>query len=388
MPPNFAATTPQLLKTVGDKRVVHFLDSDKFGGCEQVVLLLLEELRKTNWEPVLFHHDEPNLERLVMRANQLGVACRAVPRMSAGNLMTTLPRFVRTLHEFSPAVFHAHLNWPLGCRHALMAAKLGRVPGITATLHLYSGISEVPRRWFKQRVQAAMIKLYIAVSNGVKERLSCDLAVPETKLRVVHNGVPISQVDQGRCSALREAFLHGSNRPIILTPARLHDQKGHQYLLEAAVQVPEAIFLLAGDGPERSRLEEQTRILGIESRVRFLGQRDDVQQLLAICDLFVLPSLYEGFPLSVLEAMAAGKPVIATRIIGTEEAVDHGKTGLLVPAQSAAELAVAIRTLLSDRALACEMGVAAKKRVKESFSSEVMARGVARVYDELVDGKN
>ena len=117
------------------------------------------------------------------------------------------------------------------------------------------------------------------------------------------------------------------DRPIVLTVARLDPQKGHRYLLAAATEVPEAVFALVGEGGERAALENQARTLGVAERVRFLGHRDDVPELLAACDLFVLPSLYEGLPLSVLEAMAAAKPVVATAIDGTTEAVVHEVTG-------------------------------------------------------------
>jgi glycosyltransferase involved in cell wall biosynthesis len=176
----------------------------------------------------------------------------------------------------------------------------------------------------------------------------------------------------------------GSDCPIVFTPARLYSRKGHIHLLQAATLVPDALFVLAGDGPERARLEECARQLGVAARVRFLGQRQDIPQLLASCDLFVLPSLYEGLPLSVLEAMAAGKPVIATAIRGTDEAVIHGKTGLLVAPGNPVDLAAAIRKLLSDRALAAQLAQAGKARVAQEFSAEAMVQGASRVYEEAL----
>jgi glycosyltransferase involved in cell wall biosynthesis len=156
------------------------------------------------------------------------------------------------------------------------------------------------------------------------------------------------------------------------------------YLLEAAAMVPDALFVFAGDGPERDSLKELARTLGVEGRVRFLGHRKDVPQLLASCDLFVLPSLYEGLPLSVLEAMAAGTPVVATSIRGTDEAVIDGVTGRLVPPEDPVALASAIRTMLTERSLAARLAEAGKTRVREVFSADAMVRGVTQVYDELV----
>ena len=143
--------------------------------------------------------------------------------------------------------------------------------------------------------------------------------------------------------------------------------------------------MIAGEGPERSALEAQARTLGLADRVVLLGYRDDVCDLLASCDLFVLPSLFEGLPLSVLEAMAAGKPVVATAIGGTDEAVVHGETGLLVPPADAASLAKAIRTALSDPRLSQRLGAAGRARVYQEFSAQTMVRHITEIYDELLD---
>jgi glycosyltransferase involved in cell wall biosynthesis len=229
-----------------------------------------------------------------------------------------------------------------------------------------------------------MLDRYIAVSNEVKEHLCKDLRVPEKQVSVVLNGIRTEAFSRTPDTSIRATLLDGTERPIVLTAARLHRQKGHIYLLEAAALVPDALFILAGDGPERPVLEKRVSDLGLDARVRFLGQRQDLPKLLASCDLFVLPSLYEGLPLSVLEAMAAGKPVVATAIGGTDEAVIHGETGLLVPPQKPSELANAIRTMLSDKDLAARLAEAGKARVVKMFSSDAMLRGVMEIYEELL----
>ncbi len=216
-------------------------------------------------------------------------------------------------------------------------------------------------------MQTASIDRYIAVSNEVKERLRKDMAVPESKIKVVHNGIRLARFSRQTDPELRRELTQGSGRPIVLTPARLHSQKGHIYLLQAAALVPDALFVLAGEGPERRSLEDVAKGLGLETRVRFLGQREDIPDLLACCDVFVLPSLYEGLPLSVLEAMAAGKPVVATRIGGTAEAVVHGVTGMLVPPENPRELAAAIRTLLADSSLLPVLPKRAEPALRNGF---------------------
>ena len=364
--------------------VVHFLDSDTYGGCEEVVLQLLAGLDKEKWRPVLFHHDKPEISRLIDEAHKLGIPAWVVPQITSHNALTSIPKFIRILKDVKPAIFHAHLNWPLGCRYGLGLAWLSRVPAIVATAHLYSPISGVRFSKFKQFLQSVAIGRYIAVSNEVKERFCQNLGVPESKIRVVQNGIRLEPFDQSADLSLRLALTEGRNCPIVFTPARLHTQKGHQYLLDAAAMIPEAIFVLAGDGPERNDLEQRACELGIEMRVRFLGNRQDIPKLLATCDLFVLPSLYEGLPISVLEAMAAGKPIVATDIGGTKEAIINQETGLLVSPGNAQELAGAIKRMLSDPKLSAQIGAAGKERAKQLFSAEAMAKNVGLVYAELL----
>jgi glycosyltransferase involved in cell wall biosynthesis len=201
---------------------------------------------------------------------------------------------------------------------------------------------------------------------------------------VIPNGISLTAFDQTTQVDRHADGAGTTQQPIVLTIARLHEQKGLNYLLEAAVSVPEAVFLLAGDGPDRVNLEAQAQALGLGQRVVFLGHRRDVPALLATCDVFVLPSLYEGMPLSILEAMAARKPVIATAIGGIDEVIAPDKTGLLVPPHDSGALAAAIRSLLFDRTRAQQLAANGRVRVEQDFAAEVMVRRVVQIYDELL----
>lgn len=373
------AMSLRMTKTVG-----HYVDSDTFGGCEQVMLTLLGHHTRQNWRPVLFHHDEPALSPLIKGAAELGITCRSVPRVTRAYSIGALLALARLLRAERLSVFHAHLNWPLGCRHLVFAAKLARVPIVVATLHLYSSLNGVRFRWMKQNLQTASIDRYIAVSNEVGKRLLTELDVDPTKIRVVPNGIEVDPFKRTIDPAFRSELSGASNRPLVLTPARLHNQKGHEYLLEAAKQVPNALFLFAGDGPERRRLECKAANLGLQDRVRFLGHRHDIGRLLANCDLFVLPSLYEGLPISILEAMAAGKPIIATAVGGTDEVIVDGICGKLVAPRDARSLALAINGLLSDPAAAMRLAAAGRTRVAKDFSAEAMVGGVENLYCDLL----
>jgi glycosyltransferase involved in cell wall biosynthesis len=156
------------------------------------------------------------------------------------------------------------------------------------------------------------------------------------------------------------------------------------HLLAAAEHVPDAVFALAGDGAERHRLHGLARGLGVQDRVLFLGQRHDIPELLAVCDVVVVPSLDEGLSVAVLEAMALGRPVVATAVGGTPEAVHDGVTGLLVPPANPAQLAAAIRRIIEDGALAERLGDAARARAEAAFSAARMVERISAVYDDLL----
>jgi glycosyltransferase involved in cell wall biosynthesis len=141
--------------------------------------------------------------------------------------------------------------------------------------------------------------------------------------------------------------------------------------------------LIVGDGPLRSQLEATAHAFRLDGAVRFLGHRDDVPRLLASADLLVLPSLYEGLPNVVLEAMRARKPVVATAAPGTTEVVIDGRTGLLVPMQDPPALAQAIRTVIEDRDLAQRLGAGGRARVESEFRADAMISRFADLYERL-----
>jgi glycosyltransferase involved in cell wall biosynthesis len=363
------------------RRVVHYVDSDAFGGSEEAALQLMSSLDHTRWEPVLLHHPDPGVIRLVNGAKRLGVRTVAVPRVSRGPRVAGVPGLWRALRLERPALFHAHLSWPRACKQGVLAAWLARVPAV-ATAHLYVA----PRLKWRTRPMLRLLRRIIAVSEEVKTRYARELHVPARRIVVVRNGIKLPPYVATPDPALRAELVRGRPEYIVLTPARLHLQKGHEYLLAAAAQVPNATFVLAGDGPLRAELEARTRELGITDRCIFLGQRSDVFDLLAASDLFVLPSLFEGLPISVLEAMAAQRPVVATAIGGTDEAVIHEVTGLLVPPRDPATLAAAICRLRADPLLAERLAAAGRARVEREFSVVATARNVMRVYDEVLGG--
>ena len=340
---------------------------------------LLLVLNRAEWCPVLIYHPSVGVTPLIERAAELNVELWPVLPMPLGRVgASRVLRFAREVRARRPDVFHAHLTWPLACKFGLAGAILARVPAIVATLQLFVDFPIDLSVLVQQRLIATAIDAYIAVSHATAQQLIRKLHWPAQKIQVIHNGITCAPID------LQPDPIERDDRPVVLTVARLDEQKGHRYLFEAAVQLPDVQFMLAGDGPLRSALEEQVRTLGLEDRVHFLGHRTDIRDLLTHCDVFVLPSLYEGLPLSILEAMAAGKPVIATQVGGTAEAVLAGETGLLVPPADSTALAAAIHSMLADRAFARRLGTAGRLRVEREFSSDVLLQQVAALYTKLL----
>ena len=366
------------------RRVVHVTDSAGFGGAERQILTLIEHLDRERWDPVLAHHGSPGIQPLVDGARALGVPDVVLEPMPDGLAgARRVPRAARTLRGLGADVLHAHLTWPLACKWPLAAGVVARVPAVVATVQLYLPFTATRGTLLQHRILARRVGRYICVSRFVADAGIAHPGWPPARVSVVHNGIDPAPWERGDAARGRAA-LGGGDEPVALTLARLDPQKGLEVLVEAATQTPGVQFAIAGDGPERAALEQQIERLGLSGRVRLLGRREDATDLLAGCDLFVLPSRFEGLPVSVVEAMAASRPVVATAIGGTDEAVVAGETGLLVPAGDAPALAAAVARIAGDGDLSAAMGAAGRERAHASFTAAGMASAVEATYLDLL----
>jgi glycosyltransferase involved in cell wall biosynthesis len=367
--------------------VLHYTDSQEFGGAERVMLQILGGLDRDRWKPALMYHQTRGRMPLVERAAQLGVALHPVPPMppgAAGSVRAI--SFAARLRKHRPAVFHAHLTWPLAGRNALMAAVLARVRAVVATLHVFVDLPYSRRSRFEQHLLIQRLGCYVAVSRHTAQRVRAAFDVPADKLRVIHNGVDATAFERAPDLHLRSSLAGAREGPLLVTTARLTEQKGLVYLLEAVAGLPTVSLAIVGDGPLRAELQERARSLGAGERVHFVGRQDDVAAWLASGDIFVLPSLFEGMPLAVLEAMAAGLPVIATDVGGTNEIVQHEQTGLLVAPRSSQALAHGIGRLAADPALSRRIALAGQALARQEFSETNMLCQLQHTYDELLGG--
>jgi glycosyltransferase involved in cell wall biosynthesis len=266
---------------------------------------------------------------------------------------------VRELRKIRPAVAHVIDVWP----QAFLAARLARVPRVLVTHHtpaLPRQDNRAGRLWQRLGWATRPEVIYTSEADRVHDR------------REPSHVIPLG-IDVERFAGAKPALAWDS--PVVGTVGRLARQKGHETLLEAAALVPEAQFVLVGDGELRARLEAQAG-----ENVHLTGWRDDVPELLASFTVYAQPSLYEGLCVAVLEAQAAGVPVIATPVGGMRETVVHEETGLVVPAGDAPALAAAVTRLLADQPLGKRLADAAGRRVHERYTGERMVEETLRLY--------
>jgi glycosyltransferase involved in cell wall biosynthesis len=367
------------------RAVCFFTDSRAFGGAEEALFMLVEGFDRSEWHVSLLAPPTPIADELADRCGELGIPFRLVDPMPLGlDGARRVPKLIRTLRREQPDVFHAHLSGPTAAKYPLVAAVMARVPAVVATVQLVPPFRTDRSNWWQLRMLARRVDGYVAVSRDIQQRLIQELGWPPGKVEVVYNAVRPEYFAPVEESELRSSLTGLHDRPVVLTTARLDEQKGHALLLEAAAVVPDALFLLAGDGPSRRQLEARVADLGLSKRVVFLGQRSDIRELLMACDVFVLPSLYEGSSLAVLEAMASGRAIVATGIPGTDELIEDGVSGLLVPPTDDAALAGAIRRLLDDDELRRRLGAKARAHAEVEFTRDAMATRITSTYRRLL----
>jgi glycosyltransferase involved in cell wall biosynthesis len=243
----------------------------------------------------------------------------------------------------------------------------------------------------QRRVQRLVCRLADCVlvnAEAIRDKL-VEQGYGPGKIIVIRNGITLAKFGKRqRNSLLREELAMPLDAPLVVVCSRLNRMKGIQYFLDAANilagRFPEVRFLVVGDGENRKELEEYSCRLGLGQRTVFTGFRSDVPELLSEAAVSVLPSLSEGLSNSLLESMAAGVPVVATRVGGNPEVVEHEVTGLLVPLRDSAALAAAVGRVLDDKDLAASFAQAGIRRVAELFSIERSVRETEHLYQQLV----
>jgi glycosyltransferase involved in cell wall biosynthesis len=366
---------------VAATRIAFCITELDVGGAERALVQLIQRLDRAEWEPRVYCLGPWAPLAAVLQDTGVPVQC-----FDAVHLWDT-PRVLWQLRSalcaFRPTILQSFL---------FHANILGRIAGAWAGVpHRLSGVRVAERRssiyGLVDRWTNGLVDRNVCVSRGVADFCEQIVGLPARKTVVIPNGVELSAFSQATPIRWSSVGLP-DDATVWLTVARLEPQKGLTDLLAAAAivhrQHPDVWFVIVGDGPDRAPLEAQAASQPGGDRVRFLGRREDVPQLLQGAFGLVLSSQWEGMPNVVLEAMAAGKPVVATAVEGTAELIADGATGLRVLVGDSEALAGAILRLTDDRALSEALGEKAQDSVAKSFTIDAMAANYVTLYRELL----
>jgi glycosyltransferase involved in cell wall biosynthesis len=360
------------------------IDDASIGGGQQHVLALAERLTGQGVEVAVACEASGYLvdELRSRRITQYPLRLPENPSLRA------LADTIKVIRARGARLVHTH-GGTAGFYGRLGARRLGYV----RTVHTYHGIHYLHQKSARKRVlHRAIDRFLLRWTDEVicVAKSDCDLALKERlalpdHVSVIYNGIDLSGFE------LRGANDRAEERFIVGTVGRLHEQKGHVHLLEAAALIrqsrPQVRIRIIGDGPLRSQLEAKARALRVDDIVEFLGARSDVPAQLRQFDLFALPSLWEGLPYVLLEAMATGIPVVATDVDGVREVVGDRAEGILVPPRDSRALATAIIDLAADPARRAELGARGAQAVRQRFSLDAMIAQTLDVYSRAMGAR-
>lgn len=365
------------------QRVLHIIANLSVGGAEVHLLALLRGLVASGEVEVglAFYRERPDEARSLLedfRAAGVRVYDLGLRR----NPLTAWWRLRRVISDYQPDLVHTHLS-----RVTLGDAPLARLGGIRRIV-----ISVHTNEWYFQHpVWRALLRQsgragtrYIAISEAVRSALQRYLGVPREKIDRVYYSLDLDSFAR-EARDVREELGLAPDELVIGTVGRMDVQKGQQYLIAAVPEIrarfPRSRLVIVGhDTGARAGLERQVRELGLEDAVMLVGYRSDVASMMSAMDVFVLPSLWEGFGLVLLEAMSLERPIIATTVDSIPEIIVPPESGILVPPRDTPALVEAICELLDDSAKARSLGLGGRRRAAQAFSVERMIRETLDVY--------
>ncbi|MDF0651635.1 MAG: glycosyltransferase family 4 protein [Nitrospira sp.] len=358
-----------------------------YGGGERYLELLFDRLDHSRFVPLLIC---PEPGPFVGQMKAKGIPTNVVRLTPLFNLVALI-RLAYVLKRNDVTILQTH-----GARanvYGRLAAWLAGVPCVVSTVHNSIRDYEVNsiQRYVYRVILRVVLQLtdrIICVSDALRQDVIADCPGAAPKTTTVRNGIDSALFScRGDRNKIRREWWVGSG-PVLLTVARLTEQKGHRFLIEAlpalVAEWPSLVCLFVGEGECRESLRALAREKGVEQSCRFSGSRNDVVDWYAAADVVVLPSLSEGFPFVVLEALAMSRPVVATNVNGVPELIRDGIHGLLVPPRNPQALQAAIRTLLHDPWLAARLGKAGQAEVAARFSAEGMVQDTIRVIEEAM----
>lgn len=356
----------------------------KLAGAQKVVLSLAGNLNKDEFHTIIASLYEGDL---IEEARRLDIDVTVLRPKGIFDIRT-LYFLVKFLKKKKIDVIHSHgfdANY-----YGAIAARIANTPVSVITEHGRYWL-EYKRRIFMTKLAAYLSNAVVAVSEDLRESLLRELRIKPSKVITLYNGIDCDKFTLKASGALKASLNIDPDELVVGNVANLRPVKGQVYLLSAAALVIKKFgkikFVFAGEGESRAELESEAGRLGISSKVIFLGQRHDIAEILSMIDIFVISSLSEEISLAILEAMAAGKAVIATDVGGNPEIISNEINGLLVAPKDETALSEAILRLLSDRELAGRLGKNAHIYVNEKFSLKNMVDTSERLYKRLLNEK-
>jgi glycosyltransferase involved in cell wall biosynthesis len=325
---------------------------------------------------------------LVQKLREAGIDVHVLKRRARFDPLL-LSRMVRYFRANAFDVVHGHPE-----RIACLAGKLAGVPAVLMTYHLVgpqsAGVANPSALLvLAEKARASVVDLTIAVSRPDANFLIRRFGRDPSTVRYIANGIDTRLRVRADRSILARRLNIDPAVPLVFTAARLSPQKGIRYLVEGMKKVledfPRAVLLIAGEGELEEDLRRLASRLNVSSNVVFSGYREDVLELMSVSDVFVLPSLWEGMPYAILEAMLLAKPVVTTTVCS--EVVTDGETGFVVPPADSAALAGAVSRLLARPELASRMGLRGEERLERCFSASRMAGQTLEVYEQLLSAR-
>ena len=350
------------------------------GGLQQVVVNLCRKIDRERFDVIVVCLRA--LGALVPEVERMGIKVRLVPQKQNGTDYFSFLKLAGILKEEKVEVIHTHNTQPFF--DGTIAGLLAGVKTIIHTDHARN-FPDKRRYMFAEWLVSHFAYKIVGVSDHTCQNLVRYEKISEKKIKTIMNGIDLAKygitIDKQR--KRMELGLNGKG-PIIGIAVRLVEAKGIRYLLQAMTDVvplfPDITLLIAGDGPLQDELKKMAGTLGIERRVLFTGSRLDIPELMKLFDIYVLPSVSEGLPMVLLEAMAAGCPIIATEVGGVPKAVHHGKNGSLVTPGNPKALSAEIVRLLSNNDVRERYSENGVRLAREKFSAEAMTRNYEKLY--------
>ena len=369
-------------------KICHLVVADGISGAENHLLKLVPNLNRKKYE-VHFVVMTPRYqiyEEYLKRCQEVMVIF--VPlggRMNPLNLVRLIRLFKRERYD----LLHTHNS--RADVYGILAGRMAGVKRLMASIHGYQRYDEI-NPLFKIRgwILRAFSDRIITISDALKDLIAENEGIDRKKMDTVYYGLEHLNLEEGG-ETVRGEFHLDPDAPLLVDVGRLIPVKSHDTLIRALKRIvpsfPNLRLFIIGDGMLKGELKELVRTLELEDHVVFTGYREDVPRFMKEADLFVFPTLGEGFGLVLLEAMAFKKPIVATRVMSVPEIVEDGKSGLLVSPQNPEELADAILQLLSDKKRAESFGKRGFEILSSKFSVERMIGETERIYDQLLKEK-